>query len=135
MITSLNCLIDFREKFRDIGFSNPMVTIFQVLHHIPDFDLKNVLLQLSELIPEGGHILLKEHDCQNEFDRLLIDLQHVLYGILNDECYLHVENGYKTAVQWKELFKTCGFEPVSEAIECDRIAATYVQVFRKIQIE
>jgi ubiquinone/menaquinone biosynthesis C-methylase UbiE len=51
-----------------------LITCFQVLHHIKDYE--KTLRQMLRVLKFGGVILIREHDCRNVEDSVLIDLEH-----------------------------------------------------------
>jgi ubiquinone/menaquinone biosynthesis C-methylase UbiE len=55
------------------------ITSIQVLHHVPN--VKEVLGEWFRVLSNDGYIMIREHDCCNYEDELLIDLEHLLYEI------------------------------------------------------
>jgi SAM-dependent methyltransferase len=54
-----------------------LVTCMHVLHHVVDLDL--VLTNLSKLVRKEGVLYIREHNCENDFDRTAINFEHWLY--------------------------------------------------------
>lgn len=55
-----------------------------VLHHITDDkDLDFTLIELKRVLKKGGYLLIKEHNCISVSDKLLSDVEHCMYEIVN----------------------------------------------------
>jgi ubiquinone/menaquinone biosynthesis C-methylase UbiE len=92
------------------------VSAFQVLHHVNN--IKITLLEIHSILKPTGFLLIREHDCENDLDRMLIDTEHSLHEMIDvglNKTYLHnYEDGYKYLSK-KELFDlltASGFEYV-----------------------
>ena len=64
-----------------------LIICFQVLHHIKQFE--TTLNELYRVLKPGGYMLIREHDCNSEETRVLIDIEHSLF-----ECAIE-SRGYK----------------------------------------
>lgn len=62
--------------------SQDLITSFMVLHHVQNLDY--VLDEIQRVLKPGGYFLIKEHDCWNVMDGMLIDIEHSIYRILVD---------------------------------------------------
>lgn len=70
-----------------------LVICFQVLHHIKRFDI--TLKELYRVIKPGGYLLIREHDCNSEETRILIDIEHSLFECaIQDRGYEYLKNYY-----------------------------------------
>ncbi len=67
--------------FNDNTFD--FITVFQTLHHIKN--INKTISELYRIIKPNGVLLIREHNCENDTDRLLIDLEHSLYDIVVEE--------------------------------------------------
>lgn len=86
-----------------------IITAFMSLHHIGD--LKLAAAEIERIMKPGAYLLIKEHDCWNAFDAMLIDIQHKI----NSQCYEHkplIESygdapyicHYKNYYGWDKIF-------------------------------
>jgi ubiquinone/menaquinone biosynthesis C-methylase UbiE len=109
-----------------------IVTCFQVLHHI-----KNIDFVLSELRRVCKYMLIiREHDCQNNDQRMIIDLEHSIYEIsventpnvkfLND-----YKAWYRSKQEWGELISKYGFKHVVSLMK-GGTTFYYYDVFRTV---
>jgi 2-polyprenyl-3-methyl-5-hydroxy-6-metoxy-1,4-benzoquinol methylase len=53
------------------------------LHHVRDLDA--FIITLRSVLAEGGHFIIREHDALNEYYKKMIDLEHVMYIVKNNE--------------------------------------------------
>jgi SAM-dependent methyltransferase len=89
-----------------------VVTCFQVLHHI-----KDVEFVLRELYRVCRHLLIiREHDCRDDGDRMVIDVEHSLFELCMEEeirvRFLNdYEAWYRSKEEWTDLLKGLGFIP------------------------
>lgn len=91
------------------------ITCFQTLHHIKNN--KFIINEFKRILKPGGIILIREHDCNNDKERMLIDIEHSVNEIVqrhldqcNSEKYLNdYEAYYQNRNYWKELFIQTGF--------------------------
>jgi ubiquinone/menaquinone biosynthesis C-methylase UbiE len=120
--------------FKDGSIS--FITCFQVLHHIKD---KNyTLLELYRVLEKGGLILLREHNCEDIQDRMLIDLEHSLHAFVVDEQgqdYLQNYNdSYMTKLELEKLMNSFGFFKVDIKFPTDKgITKYYYSLWNKTQ--
>jgi ubiquinone/menaquinone biosynthesis C-methylase UbiE len=99
------------------------ITCFQVLHHIKDY--KKIIEEFYRIIAPGGIIVLREHDCRDEYDKMLIDVEHSIYETTlkrndkNSMCnYLsEYEAYYLTRTEWNSLFEEYGFKNITRNID------------------
>ncbi len=70
-----------------------LILCFQVLHHIKKWD--TTLKELYRICKKGGYLLIREHDCNSEEMRVIIDLEHSLYECsIQDAGYQYLQNYY-----------------------------------------
>lgn len=90
-----------------------VVTCFQVLHHV-----KNIDFVLSELNRVSKNILIiREHDCRNNIDRTLIDIEHSVFEMCIEESpnvkYLNdYQAWYRSEKEWIKLIEKHNFRHV-----------------------
>ena len=93
--------------FNDGEFS--LITCFQSLHHMKN----NVISELYRILEPGGYIIIREHDCDSNFMKILIDIEHCLFEtVLKDQSDLFVSTyygEYRSWYEWNKLFENNGF--------------------------
>lgn len=55
-----------------------VVTANMTLHHVKD--VPAMMREIHRVLRPGGHLFIKEHDCWNVMDAMLIDVEHILYN-------------------------------------------------------
>ncbi|MCK4968325.1 MAG: methyltransferase domain-containing protein [Candidatus Aenigmarchaeota archaeon] len=93
------------EKIPIVDKSTNLITIFQTLHHIKNCE--SLLNDVCRIMALDGTLIIREHDCQTEYDKNLIDLDHYLYSG-NVDCY----TSYKSAKEWNNFITSFGFDLV-----------------------
>jgi ubiquinone/menaquinone biosynthesis C-methylase UbiE len=66
--------------FEDNTFD--FISAFQVLHHVPD--VNKSLQELWRISKNGAIILIREHDCNSNVVRALIDIEHAVFELVKD---------------------------------------------------
>jgi ubiquinone/menaquinone biosynthesis C-methylase UbiE len=91
-----------------------LITCLQVLHHIPD--KKYTISELRRVINSNGILIVREHDCRNDQDRTLIDIEHSLHAYAVDEQGIDYFQNYHDKYMSKEelayLMNEGGFDLV-----------------------
>jgi len=77
---SFKLIVDGKLDYEDNSFD--LCTCILSLHHIKD--LNNFINEISRIIKPGGYFLLIEHSVLTDYDRLFINIQHLLYTVLYD---------------------------------------------------
>lgn len=80
-----------------------------VLHHAED--IGKVIDECHRLLKKTGIILIVEHDVWNDYDNMIINLQHILYGTLYDE-KIEKRGSYYNIYEWDYIFSKHGFVPL-----------------------
>ena len=91
-----------------------LITCFQVLHHVDDIDF--TVEQLVRKLRTGGVLVIREHDCDNDITRVLIDVEHSLFetsmnkeGINARQLFEYSDTEkYKSVREWDEYFSRKG---------------------------
>jgi len=100
-----------------------VVTCFQVLHHVDDAELGRTIKDLHKILKKGGIFIIREHDCDNNLTRLLIDIEHTVYesvtngkNTMNGQhlCLYNDGNKYKPIDVWISYIESFGFKLVTE---------------------
>lgn len=105
-ITDVNCLEIIDGTTPDIQYYKPgdeinrqfdLITAFFSLHHIQDLDA--MAQKIYDLLAPGGLLVIKEHDCWDPADAMLVDIEHSIFlhmegkPITDDHVY-HYKNYY-----------------------------------------
>ncbi len=91
-----------------------LITALMVLHHIPEVD-KTVAAIAASLRP-GGLLILKEHDCFTHSEEMLVDIEHCMYIVQNnDDWQDRIKTQYikcRNWIEWAYLMRQHGLELV-----------------------
>lgn len=80
-----------------------LVSALLILHR------DNVLDKICNLLESGGYLLLKEYSCENNIDRMLVDIKNGIYNITY--CKKKREKlNCKSREEWNKLLSDRGFE-------------------------
>lgn len=110
-----------------------LITCFQVLHHIKNVD--QVLDELTRVCSDT--IIIREHDCQTDADRMTIDMEHSLFEMCKEDTfrvkYLNdYKAWYRSRNEWTDKFTKRGFSAISTGFKL-RPSPTkyYYQVYQR----
>ena len=83
---------DNKIPLEDNKFS--LVTCFMVLHHVKDLD--KAIKEIYRVLKPGGYLFLTEHSAANDYDRMLIDIQHAFFELVfrNTDKYKYYSKYY-----------------------------------------
>lgn len=84
-----------------------LVVASMVLHHIEDL---NILKEVARVIKPGKYFFLKEHDCWNAVDAMLIDIEHKAYDARENVQGDYAVKHYKNYKGWDEIIQSYGFK-------------------------
>ena len=91
-----------------------LVTCFQSLHHIKN--LHSRLDDLSRIIKRGGYLIIREHDCSDDYMRMLIDIEHCIFELVlkdNQKFINEYYADYKSKFEWSDILRKLGFKFIS----------------------
>lgn len=85
-----------------------LITAFMSLHHVHDLD--TMISEISRVLKPGGYFFIKEHDCWNAFDAMLVDIEHAIFIHCDpkqsiDDFYCVYKNYYGWDKQLSSHFK------------------------------
>lgn len=110
------------------------ITILQALHHFKDLD--GMMKEITRVCAPNGVIIIREHNAYNNDIKLLIDLEHLIYGILYDgvdiNYYLKDYYGfYRSSDEWDAIFASYGFKSINK-IQKNNPTKYYYSVYVKL---
>ena len=62
-----------------------IISFIFVLHHINDSDMHKLLLECERVLKKNGILLIIEHHIMNDYDHLIVDIEHSLNSYLYDK--------------------------------------------------
>lgn len=87
-------IIGYKEKW-------DLITAIMVLHHIPE--VEKTIAEISKSLVPGGLFVIKEHDCFTETEKILVDIEHCLYIVQqNDDWKEKIYDQYIECRSWVE---------------------------------
>lgn len=97
-------IIDGKLQYMDETFD--IITCFEMLHHVEKLD--EFIDEIKRILKPNGIIVIVEHNCLNDYDHLILDIQHMMYGTFVDKnkTYLSkpVYSKYYNWVEWDYIF-------------------------------
>lgn len=100
-----------------------VVSFVMSLHHLTD--LETSLGEARRVLAPGGILLIREHNCRDEYFALFLDLVHYMYAaVIGDEVRLRVASDFEAAreslvayyrpkEEWARLIEAAGFVPAA----------------------
>ena len=76
--------LDYQDNFFDL------TTCMVSLHHVKD--LNKFIDEIERITKPGGYFILVEHSVVTDYDRIFINIQHLLYTVLYDNRTNFMEN-------------------------------------------
>lgn len=110
------------EKDEPLSFENNqfgVISVIMTLHHVPNLDF--ILKELNRVMRPGGYLVLREHDVENDIDKLIIDVEHMIYDNFNDEYNDETRQlyygQYISKEAWSKKLEEFGFSNIGTGIE------------------
>jgi ubiquinone/menaquinone biosynthesis C-methylase UbiE len=101
-----NNKLDYSDNYFDI------VTAIFTLHHVEL--LEDFIKEIYRIIKPNGYLILIEHDSYSDYNKIIFDLEHKLYGRLYDNKNNYLDNpDYMTTFnrfEWNYLLQKFGFK-------------------------
>jgi ubiquinone/menaquinone biosynthesis C-methylase UbiE len=93
-----------------------VVLSLMVLHHISQVDIS--CKELRRVLKPGGLLFLREHDCENEDESRLIDIEHSLFELVLSskskqetiEYLANYDAEYRPLKTWTKMLSKAGFK-------------------------
>lgn len=92
-----------------------LILAYMVLHHIPNLDFS--LTELARIIKPGKYIILVEHDARTNSDKILCDIEHALFELVdntNKEFFTNYFGEYRDWIEWDILMNRFGFKKIHQ---------------------
>ncbi len=110
-------LHSYRLPFEDGQFDT--ILSLMVLHHIDKVEI--TCQELRRIMKPGGLLFLREHDCENEDESRLIDIEHSLYELVLStktkqdtlEYLANYRAYYRPMKEWTKMLSRVGFQEVN----------------------
>jgi len=72
-----------------------------MLHHVQDLDF--LIKQIYSLLNNNGILIIIEHNKLDDYDNMMLDILHMLYGYLYDKNISYLKNpDYGKYYNWFE---------------------------------
>ena len=90
-----------------------LVTALMVLHHVQNVEA--MIAEIWRITQPGGHVVIREHDCQSIPLALALDVMHGCYSLvwsepMEDKHFLETFHAhYRTRMQWQNMMEHAGF--------------------------
>lgn len=84
------------------------ITLILTLHHSDN--IIETINECKRILKKDGIIVIVEHDIWDDYDNMIIDIQHRIYTKLFDENITKAT--YYNFIEWDILFDTCDMVPI-----------------------
>jgi hypothetical protein len=93
------------------------------LHHMTDETIHKTFENLQKIMKQNSLFIIKEHDCQSQEDRFVIDWDHHLYHLIESPMILDGDidqylreyiSNFKSKYNFDLLLKQYDFSPIQE---------------------
>lgn len=95
-----------------IPYDNKMfdcIILILTLHHCED--IKKTINECKRILKDDGLIVIVEHDIWNDYDNMIIDIQHNIYtNIFNEK--KSKPGKYFNFIEWDIIFNDCKMKPI-----------------------
>lgn len=98
------------------------ITINLTLHHADD--IMEVINECKRILKKEGIIVIIEHDVWNDYDNMIIDLQHRIYNYIFNENEVS-KGDYYNYIEWDIIFNKCDMVNIYNERITDNITYSY----------
>jgi len=110
------------------------ITILQALHHFEN--LYDMMKEINRVCKKGGTVLIREHNAEEKNTHKLIDIEHLMYGIISDNLSTSIYEDnyyglYRSSSEWDNIFKRYGFKCMYK-FHKDNPTKHYYAVYKKV---
>lgn len=137
LLDSNNYKLDFEDKSIDL------ITVLMVLHHVRDPPgsieegklLKSYISEFKRILSPNGHLIIREHDFNQEGLDILLDIIHGMYSLVLAEVPENIEfpKGfyalYREKGEWKNMIESLGFKSINST-EPEKSQKMYYELFK-----
>ena len=98
------------KQFPYMDRSFDLITMIQTLHHIDDSEY--ALREIWRVLQPGGFLFVREHSCETLEDKIVIDMEHMLYEVVNDKNWSAFNNfraNYFSRIRLQQVMQYVGF--------------------------
>lgn len=85
------------------------ITLILVAHHADD--IIELITECKRMLRDDGFICIIDHDVWSDELHMILDLQHRIYGVINNEKTKYYAS-YYSFYEWDILFDRCGMTPI-----------------------
>lgn len=88
-----------------------LITCILMLHHVQDLDF--LIKQIYSLLNNNGILIIIEHNKLDDYDNMMLDILHMLYGYLYDKNISYLKNPdyakYYNWFEWRYILENHNF--------------------------
>jgi 2-polyprenyl-3-methyl-5-hydroxy-6-metoxy-1,4-benzoquinol methylase len=88
-----------------------LITCILMLHHVQDLDF--LIKQIYSLLNDNGILIIIEHNKLDDYDNMMLDILHMLYGYLYDKNISYLKNPdygkYYNWFEWRYILENHNF--------------------------
>lgn len=111
-----------------------IITIFQTLHHVKD--ISTMMKEIRRVCKPGGIVIIREHDVHNKCVHMLVDVEHLIYGVVIDKMSVKkfsndYYGSYNSLCGWDTLFAKHGYDSIC-SVRINNPTRCYYSMFRKL---